>query len=650
VSNVVTARFGAWASPLSAAAMATASVTIEYARAHGGRLYWVEKRPDEGGRNALLTRDAAGRAVEAIPARFSVRSRVHEYGGLPFAHAGERLLFCHDADQRLYLLDDDGAQPLTPAGFRYADGAATAEGERVFFVREDHSAPGEAKNTVVAIDPSRPSAGAVLYAQADFVAYPRPSADGRRLAFISWNHPQMPWDGTRLHIGTLAGDALLGLQTVAGGTDESVLEPNWDADGSLYFLSDRGGWWNLHRLRGGMVEAVTALQAEIGGPLWQLGESSYVLLGDGRALARLCRHGRDVLALVDLSTGSATALALPHVAFRAIGRLDARTAFAIAAAEDDLPELITIDLASGRHRVVRRTVATPPLPQAFISRAEAIEFPTAPGADGAPRRAHAFFYPPCNPGFVAPAGDRPPLIVALHGGPTAHSAPNLNLNRQFWTTRGLAVVDVNYGGSTSFGRAYRERLRGQWGVVDLADTVAAVRFLVDAGRVDSRRVVIRGGSAGGFTVLCALAFTSLFAAGINYFGVADLEMLATNTHKFESRDLHNLVAPLPEGRDIYRARSPLNHLQQMNAALITFQGAEDRAVPPEQSRAIVAAVRDRGCPVAYLEFEGEQHGLRRAANIARALEAELYFLGRVLGFTPADEVAPVPIDNLDGAG
>lgn len=649
MSPPVVARHGAWASPLSAAALATASATIGHARAAGGRLFWTEGRPDEGGRVALLTLAADGGAAEVTPPDFNLRTRVHEYGGIAFVHAGARLLACSDDDQRLYALAEGGPpQPLTPPGLRYADGAATAGGNRAFFVREDHRGAGEPKNAIVAIDPARPSAGMVLFGDSDFVAFPRPSPDGKRLAFVSWNHPLMPWDGTRLQVGALTAGGLHDLQTIAGGDDESVIEPCWDSDGTLYFLSDRDGWWNLHRRRGGAIEQVTRLQAEIGVPPWQFGTSSYVLLGDGRALARVCRNAVDSLALIDLASGEATPLSLPFVAYRSLGRLDARTAFAVASAEDDLPALIAIDLQTGGHTIVRRPTAAPPLPQAFVSRGEPIEFPTEPGPGGEQRTAHAFFYPPHNPRYAAPAGELPPLMVVLHGGPTAHRANDLHLSTQFWTTRGFAVVDVNYGGSSGFGRAYRERLRGQWGVVDLADTVAAVRFLIAAGRVDPRRVVIRGGSAGGYTVLCALAFTDAFAAGINYFGVADLERLAADTHKFESRYMDGLIAPLPQGRAIYRARSPIHHLQRMNAALITFQGAEDRAVPPEQSRDVVAAVRSRGLPVAYLEFEAEQHGFRRAGNIRRALEAELYFLGRVLGFTPADAVEPVAIDNLDG--
>ncbi len=650
MSKPTVAHHGAWASPLSAATLAAASATLGHARSSGGRLFWTESRPDEGGRVALLALGADGRATEVTPPGFNVRTRVHEYGGIAFAHAGARLLFCHDADQRLYsMVDGQLPQPLTPPGMRYADGAGTADGTHAYFVREDHRAQGEPKNTVVAIDPAHPSAGTILFGDSDFVAFPRPSPDGRRLAFVSWNHPRMPWDGTQLHVGTLSAEGMHGLHTIAGSATESILEPCWDADGSLYFLSDHGGWWNLHRWHGGSAEQITAFEAEIGAPLWQLGQTSYALLGNGRALVRICRNAIDRLALVDVSSGATEVLALPFVAYRSIGLIDARTAFAIAASEDDLPALITIDLSSGRFTFVRRPADTPPLPRPLVSRAEPIEFPTASGPDGEPRSAHAFFYPPRNPGFVAPSRELPPLMVVLHGGPTAHRSSDLHLATQFWTTRGFALVDVNYGGSSGFGRAYRERLRGQWGVVDLADTVAAVRFLIGTGRVDPKRIVIRGGSAGGYTVLCALAFTDLFAAGINYYGVADLEALAADTHKFESRYLDSLVAPLPDGRKTYRERSPIHHLQQMNSALITFQGAEDKAVPPEQSRAIVAAVRARGRPVAYMEFDGEQHGFRRAENIVSALEAELCFLGRVLGFTPADAVAPVPIENLDAA-
>lgn len=647
----LTAPYGSWTSPLDAQQVAAAAITLNYATAHRGQLYWTESRPADRGRTALVT-TRGDAAVDVTPAEFNLRTRVHEYGGRPYAWAGDALVFSHFLDQRLYLQRATAApRAITSPGYRYADGAPSRDGRTLFAVREDHTASGEPVNAIVALDLTadlaQDTAGTVLFSAADFVAYPRPSADGR-LAFIAWHHPNMPWDATALHVGTLAADGLRDVQVIAGGADapdESVIEPVWAADGTLYFLSDRSGFWNLYRWRGGAVERVTEVDADFGGPLWSLGTATYALCDDGHALARLCRDAVDSLVRIDLASGEVTPLPLPFGSFASIGALDARTGYAIAAGADAPPALITVDLATGAHRVVR-SAADSPLPVALVSTAEPIRFPTRPGADGQPRTAQAFFHPPHNPAYRGPANEAPPLIVLLHGGPTGHAAPTLNLAIQFWTTRGFAVVNVNYGGSSGFGRAYRERLLGEWGVVDLADAVAAVDHLASAGRINGNRVAIRGGSAGGYTVLAALAFTRRFAAGINYFGIADLESLAAETHKFESRYLDRLIAPLPEGLPIYRARSPIHHLQALDGALITFQGSEDKAVPPEQSRRIVAAVRERGRPVAYIEFDGEQHGFRNAKNIARALEAELYFLGRIFGFAPADEIEPVTIDNL----
>jgi dipeptidyl aminopeptidase/acylaminoacyl peptidase len=637
------APYGTWPSPLSPARMSSASMALALAAADSGRLFWIETRPQESGRSVLRVRERDGTIRDLTPPGSSARSRVHEYGGRPYLACGALLLCCEDRDQRLLRLVDGGTPaPITPAGFRYVDGTASADGRRVFFVREDHSRGDMPHNAIVAlaadaIDPQQPHAGQLLWGDSDFVAYPAPNADASELAFISWNHPQMPWDGTRLLRGTLEGDRLVDVRTVAGSDSESVLEPLWDDSGELLFLSDRTGYWNLFRDRAGRIEQITDFDADLGGPLWQLGAPTLALAGRGRVLARICRRGVDELLLIDCATGRAQALPLPFVAYRSLGLLDADTGFAIASREDDVPALVTFDLSRGGFSVVQTSGETP-LAREWISRAMPIEVPT-----------HAFLHRPQHPQRRGADGEKPPLVVILHGGPTSHRAPELSLAVQFWTTRGFAVVDVNYGGSSGFGREYRERLRGNWGVVDLEDAVATVKHLVAAGEVDPQRLVIRGGSAGGYTVLCALAFHHLFAAGINYYGVADLELLARHTHKFESRYLDSLVAPWPEGRDVYHARSPLHHLDNVSGALITFQGAEDRAVPPEQSRAVVAAFRARKLPVAYLEFAGEQHGFRRAENITRALEAELYFLGRVLGFVPADELAPVAIDNLGDA-
>lgn len=643
--------YGAWPSPLRATQLAHASVSLGSTSADSGRLFWVEGRPAERGRNVLMGMTADGRVREWLPAEFNVRSRVHEYGGRAYAVRGERVVFCHDADQRLYLQQGDAApRALTAAGCRYADLAFAPDGRWMYAVREDHRGAGEPINTLVALDLDADGEqdGRVLFSGTDFVAAPTPSADGR-LAWIAWSHPAMPWDGTRLHVARMAGAALSEPRVVAGGDAEAVMQPLWAPDGTLYFLADADGFWNLHRWHADRgAQAVTQLDADLGGPLWQLGARSVVLTGDGRALAIRTRHAIDALVSIDLASGALRELLTqPYVALASLTLAESGRAFLWAARADQMPALITVDPESMAVQTMR-AAAEPPMPAACVSAPEPIAFPTAPGADGAARTAHAFFHRPCNPAVQPPAGARPPLMVLLHGGPTGHAGADLKLPVQFWTTRGFAVVNVNYGGSSGFGRAYRERLRGQWGVVDLQDAVAAVDFLAARGAIDPARVVIRGGSAGGYTVLAALAFTRRFAAGINYYGIADLEALATETHKFESRYCDGLIAPLhqPGGRAVYRARSPIHHLAQLDAALITFQGAEDRAVPPQQSRAITAAVRARGRPVAYLEFEGEQHGFRQAQNIARALDAEQFFLGRIFGFTPADPVPPVPIDNL----
>jgi dipeptidyl aminopeptidase/acylaminoacyl peptidase len=651
MSFAVPTSCGAWPSPLSPEGAAAGAVALSNPGLAAGVLHWVEGRPAERGRNALVRRLAGGGAEDVLGPQANVRTRVHEYGGWSWAAVGGRLLYAQFDDQRLRVVQPGGAESvLTPAGCRYADFHAAPDGHTLVAVREDHRAGGEAINTVVRLDTrDAQDEGQVLFGGSDFVAWPRLSADGRCLAVVAWDHPSMPWDDTRLMMADLSAGPVPAWHCVAGGPGESVAEPQWGDDGSLYFLSDRTGWWNLYRWKDGHTQALTAEAAEFGAPLWQLGQRSFALLPGRRALLRRTLAGVDTLCLLQLDNGSLRALDLPYVSFSSPGALDADHAYVLAAAADDLPALVSIDLRDGSHRVLRHSGRLP-MPADAVAKPRSIDFATRPGPDGAPRQAQAWFYPPHLPGHAVPAGERPPLIVMLHGGPTSHVGPAFKVGVQFWTSRGFAVVDVNYGGSTSFGRAYRERLRGQWGVVDLQDAVAAVDDLVARGWVDGGRVAIRGGSAGGFSVLCGLAFTDRFAAGINYFGVADLETLATDTHKFESRYLDSLVAPLPEGRAVYRERSPVLHMNRCHGALLTLQGSDDKAVPPQQSRAIVDAARAAGCPVAYVEFEGEGHGFRQAANLVRAMQLELAFLGRVFGFQPAGGAAPIEIDNASALG
>jgi dipeptidyl aminopeptidase/acylaminoacyl peptidase len=647
------APYGIWASPIDAARLAGAAVSMSDLRVRDGALYWRESRPDQGGRQALMRRGVDGVVAEFTPPDAYVRTRVHEYGGASYVLLDDALVYSRFDDQRLYRLGDGGSpQALTPAGHRYADCVRDPVRPRLLCVREDHTQAtvaenGEERNEIVALDLGGDTGvdpGRRLVAGSDFVAYPRPSPDGRRLAWISWNHPDMPWDSSTLSLADLGEDGIGTATTIAGGPGRSVLEPQWDRDGSLYFIDDPDGWWNLYRWRDGTVAAVAPMAREFGGPLWSHGASSYVLTGDGRAVVRTSARAVDRLGVLDLAQGRLRDLDLPFVAFSDLRLLDDTTAVAFASAVDEEPALVAIDLAGGGHRVLHRP-ARADLAPGLVARGEAIEFATAPGPDGAARTAHAFFYPPSSDRFQPPPGELPPLIVIVHGGPTGVSKPALALSRQFWTSRGFALVDVNYGGSTSFGRAYRERLNGQWGVVDVADALAAVDHLVAAGRVDPERVAIRGGSAGGFTVLAALAFGDRFKAGANYFGVSDIKALAATSHKFERNYDVSLIGPPDEA--LYRSRSPLFHLERFNEPLITFQGSDDPIVPPQQSRAIVQALRERGVPVAYIEFEGEQHGFRKAASIIRAHEAELYFYGRIFGFTPAGAIAPVAIDNLD---
>jgi len=629
--------FGTWPSPIAAADLARSSVTLTYVRALHGVPYWLESRPNEQGRYVIVTPDAAGGFTELTPAGFNARTRVHEYGGVPYTLQRDAIYFSNFADQRLYV-QRAGAEPvaLTPEGYRYADSELDPSGTLLFCVREDHTGAGEPRNAIVAVPTAGGSAGTVLFGESDFVAYPRVSVDGKRLAWIAWNHPNMPWDATSLYVADLVDGRLEGITRVAGDADESVLEPAWDTDGTLYFISDRSDWWNLYRWTGAQVEPVLTLEAEIGGPLWVLGLSNYALTGDGRAVLRYGVKAQDKLGVLDLRSRTLQTLDVPFTSLSGITLLSHDTAVAIAASPTQEPAVVRFNLRDGSYKALRAP-AQISLEAASISRAQPIEFPADGGNIG-----HAFFYPPVSADYHAPANERPPLIVKVHGGPTSHSRSELSMATQFWTSRGFAFLDVNHRGSSGFGRAYREQLAGNWGVVDVADVVAAVKYLAAQGLIDIQRVAIRGGSAGGFTVLATLAFHDVFKAGANYYGVSDLEPLAHDTHKFESRYLDRLVAPLPEGRALYEARAPIRHLERFRAPLITFQGAEDKVVPPDQSRAIVSALKNKGVPVAYIEFEGEQHGFRRAESIVRSLEAELAFYGEVFGFTPAGELPAVP--------
>jgi len=629
--------YGAWRSPVSAASLAQGAIGLADLRVADGRLYWIETRPAEGGRQVVMT--SADSVRQLTPEGFNARTRVHEYGGAPYVVAADGLWFSHFRDQKLYRQTGEGApEPMTPEGYRYAD-AVAAPGGGLIAVREDHTDPAKVRNAVVRLSGEAGDAGEVLFGASDFVAYPRVSPDGVRLAWVAWDFPAMPWDATRIYVADLRPSGLENPHQVAGGPGISVIEPKWAKDGRLVWLSDESGFWNLYDDRSGAPRAILPRAAEFGGPLWSLGASHYALLGE-RIVAAARAGGRESLLVIDPVAGTAEPLATPFASLGGICALDETRIAAIGYSAAETAALAVIDVVTGACEVVRRPSPVTLTP-GDIALAEPISFPSAGG-----RTAHALFYPPANAAFHAPAGEKPPLIVQAHGGPTASASGAFSLGIQYWTSRGFAVVDVDYGGSSGYGRAYRDLLGGQWGVVDVEDVIAAARHLADASRVDPARIAIHGGSAGGFTVLAALAQSDVFSAGGDFYGVADLEALARDTHKFESRYLDGLIGPWPEAKAVYDARSPINHLDRFATPLLILQGAEDPIVPPNQAHMIRDALQSRGVPVACIEFAGEGHGFRRAETIIRAKEAELDFYGQVFGFEPADEIEPVAISNL----
>ncbi|MDP1570897.1 MAG: S9 family peptidase [Vicinamibacterales bacterium] len=642
------APFGTWTSPLSAVRATAGAIRFDHPVLDGDDLYWVEGRAAEGGRNVIVRHTADGRLLDVTPPGFNARTRVHEYGGAAFTVHRGTVFFSNFTDQILHRHTPGGVPvPLTTPGARYADCSVDATHGRLVCVREDHTAgTGEPSNAIVAIEGAldlagavTPSPGVVLASGADFYSDPVVSPDGRRLAWIEWRHPNMPWDGTELWVADLDAAGVPRTRTrIAGGADESIFQPSWSPDGVLYFVSDRTGWWNLYRARDGAIEPLHPMAAEFGKPQWVFSMVTYAFAGPGRLVATYADRGQWKLALVDLESRRFQPVPLAFEPLEGIVA-DHRAAYFIGASPTMPLSLVRMTFAAAEVEVLRVS-SSDRLDPADVSVAEPITF-ASQGLD-----VHAFYYPPANARFEAPPGERPPLIVVTHGGPTGATEGIYASDVQYWTTRGFAVVDVNYGGSTGYGRAYRERLNGQWGIVDVADAVSAARHLVAEGLADPARLIIRGGSAGGYTTLAALAFHEVFKAGASYYGISDIEVLAHDTHKFESRYLDSLIGPYPAMRDVYRARSPLYATDGLNCALILFQGLEDKVVPPNQSERMADAVRAKGLPVAYIAFEGEQHGFRRAENIVRALESELYFYGAVFGFTPADTLAPVPIDNL----
>lgn len=610
----------------------------------GDTVYWVEGRPQEEGRYVIVRRRPDGAIEDVLPAPFSARSVVHEYGGGALLASGGTIYFTNYADQRVWQMKPgETPRPVTAESKqRFVDYTLDAARNRLIAICEDHSkGDQEPANLIVAVDLAD---GKVtpLVEGADFYSNPRISPDGREFSWLAWKHPNMPWDGSELFVAPIATEGTLGeARQVAGGHDESIFQSSWSPDGTLYFVSDRTDWWNLYADRDGKVVPVLAMDAEFGVPQWVFGMTTYGFQSDGSIVARCTSGGKWRILRIDPRNGKHEQLDLPYSNVSSV-HVAGDFAFAVAGSPTEVESLVQIDLSSGKTEVIRRGSPIEPDP-AYTSVPEAIEFPTEGG-----KTAHAFYYPPKNAEFRGPAGEAPPLLVLIHGGPTAATAAQFRLGTQYWTSRGFGVCDVNYGGSTGYGREYRNRLRDAWGVVDVADAVNAALFLVKQGNADRTKLLIRGGSAGGYTTLAALAFSDVFRCGASHYGISDLALMVRDTHKFESRYLDRLVGLYPQDEAIYRERSPIFHLDGFDRPVILLQGLEDKVVPPNQAEVILESLKKKGVPVAYVPFPGEQHGFRKAENIIRAHEAELYFYSSILGFTPADEIEPVEIFNLSG--
>ena len=632
--------YGTWPSPITPDAIVAETIRLASVTLDAGRIGWLEGRSAEGGRNVLVRTNEAGSTDDVTPPPFNVRSRVHEYGGGAYASSGDLVWFSNFEDGRVYMQAGTSVPaPLTAEGpARFADLTVDPGRRRLLAVRELHRDGAPPANDLVSVSIDDGSVR-VLASGHDFYAAPAPSPDGKRLAWLTWDQPDMPWDAAALWLAELDGDGVPGAPLrISDGSDRSAFQPAWSPDGALWYVTDPDGWWNLHRWRDGEFRCMHRAESEFGKPLWQLGTTTFGFDAGGHVVCTWRSDGAWRLGRLD-PNGRLTEIPAPWTSIDSLVVAGSTAAF-IGGAPDRSAAVVSLDLDSGQSRV-HRTSSALSIDDSMLSRPQALTFPTGDGDE-----AHGFYYPPRNASCRGPVGESPPLLVMSHGGPTGATSDTLYPATQFWTSRGFAVLDVDYRGSTGYGRAYRERLYGEWGVVDVEDCVAGALHLAETGRADRERLAIRGGSAGGYTTLAALTFHDAFRAGASYYGISDLEVLAADTHKFEARYLDRLVGAWPADRDIYRARSPLRHASRLGCPIIFFQGLDDRVVPPNQAELMVDALDRQGLPVACLMFEGEGHGFRGADTIRRCLEAELLFYARVFGFEPADMLAPVEIRNL----
>jgi len=637
--------FGAWESPISAREIAAGGTSLQALSASGDSVYLIESRPSEMGRQVLLRLPSRGDFSECTPSNFNTRTRVHEYGGGDYwVHEG--VIFAVSfSDQRVYRIDDEESEPvaITPRSeiansLRYANGTVSSDGSTIYCVQENHLDPEHILNQIVCFPSDGSIDPRVIFSGTDFVSSPKISPDGLTLTWLSWDHPNMPWDGTQLHMAQINSDGgLSNRKLIAGGSEESITQPTWSPDGVLHFISDRSGWWNLYFFENEEITRLVELDADFAGPDWQFGFSSYDFMADSSVICTYKDRDRDILIKVGREDSVPEKIQNDYSSISDVSVLNDVIYF-IGSSPVVPAELVSISLAENTINTLRQSREAT-IDASFISEAEFIEFDTTESA-----KSFALFYPPKHAHSQGAPDEKPPLLVMSHGGPTSATSTSYNLAIQYWTSRGIAVVDVNYRGSSGFGRAYRNALRNQWGVFDTADCIAAARFLEQRGDVDGSRMAIRGGSAGGYTTLCALTFHDVFQAGASYYGVADAEILATETHKFESRYLDQLMGPYPAARDVYVSRSPIHYANQIRAAVIVFQGLEDQIVPPAQAELMVDGLVQNKLPHVYMTFRGEQHGFRQAANIIKTLESELSFYGQILGFSPPG-ISPIEIVN-----
>ncbi|MFN2216504.1 MAG: prolyl oligopeptidase family serine peptidase [Anaerolineales bacterium] len=637
-----TAPYGSWESPITTDMVASGSIHMEEIHCEDESIYWLENRPLEGGRTVIMQAAKNGDIKNLIPEGFNVRSRVHEYGGGAYTVSAGALYFCNYSDQRIYSIKP-GEEPISispDGGKRYADLIVDISRQRLICVCEDHEMDvGIIRNSIISISLEEDHQITELVAGHDFFSNPRISPDGNKLSWLSWDNPNLPWDGSDLWVGSFDQNGRVrNTRHVAGGSNVSIFQPEWSPGGVLHFISDQNGWWNPFKVQNGTITKLCEKDAEFGLPQWVFGLSAYGFMEETKLVCSINSSGKNELILLDTIKGKVTNLDTPYCEHSYLFVQDHKVCF-IGSSVKNPAELVQMDIDTGGKTIIRKS-GNLDLKEGEISIPEAVDFPSDDNL------AHGIFYHPNNSAYHGSEKEIPPLIVMIHGGPTSAATMSLSMKIQYWTSRGIAVLDVNYSGSTGYGTEYRKRLNGQWGVLDVSDCINGAQYLAERDLVDRNRMSISGGSAGGFTTLCALAFHNVFSVGVSRYGVSSLKSLAGDTHKFESHYLESLVGHYDEVEELLEKRSPINYAENIKVPLLLMQGSEDKVVPPIQSESLFHVLEKNRLPVAYVLFEGEQHGFRKAETIKRALEIEYYFYSKFFGFELPEEINPVEIKNL----